>query len=200
MYNVNKPDDIELPSAKQLLKSTIIALVTAIVLLLAVILPAEYGVDPTGFGQTIGLTKMGEIKSQLALEAEQEIPLQTTNVVTKIDAAVRAEPIAVKPSETRSIELKPGQAAELKLGMKKDAVVSYQWSVNSGHVNYDTHGDGKGIDYFGYNKGKAVTQDSGELKASFDGKHGWFWRNRSEQVVTVILVVSGDYSGIYRVL
>lgn len=200
MYNVNKPNDIELPSAKQLLKSTIIALVIAVVLLLTVILPAEYGIDPTGVGKTIGLTKMGEIKNQLALEAEQEIPLQTIKVETTADIVVKSKPIEIKPSETRSIELKPGQAAELKLGMKKDAVVSYQWSVNAGHVNYDTHGDGKGIDYFGYSKGKAVTQDGGELKASFDGKHGWFWRNRSEQVVTVTLVVSGDYSGIYRVL
>jgi len=104
------------------------------------------------------------------------------------------------PSETRSVQLKPGEAAEIKVGMKKDAIITYEWSVDTGHVNYDTHGDGAGIKYFGYNKGKATTENKGELQAAFDGKHGRFWRNRSKKTVTVTLSISGDYNGIFRVL
>ncbi|MFY0700038.1 MAG: transmembrane anchor protein [Bermanella sp.] len=212
MYNANIPKDNELPSTKQLIKSTIAALVVALILLATVILPAEYGVDPTGLGKTLGLTQMGEIKSQLAHEAKQEnsmqvskaIPQETKEIeqtsVIETDRVSEIEPMDIKPSDTRSFKLKPGQAAEIKLGMNKGGVVAYDWSVNKGHVNYDVHGDTKGVDYFGYSKGKSVTQDSGELKAAFDGKHGWFWRNRSDQVVTVTLVVSGDYRGVYRVL
>ncbi|MBW4653336.1 MAG: hypothetical protein KME20_09940 [Kaiparowitsia implicata GSE-PSE-MK54-09C] len=33
------------------------------------VLPSEYGIDPTGFGRLTGLTTMGQIKMQLALEA-----------------------------------------------------------------------------------------------------------------------------------
>jgi hypothetical protein len=62
MYNANIPKDNELPSSKQLIKSTAIALVTAFFLLVTVILPAEYAVDPTGAGEILGLTKKGEIK------------------------------------------------------------------------------------------------------------------------------------------
>lgn len=212
MYNTNIPKDTELPSTQQLIKSTIAALFVALVLLITVILPAEYGVDPTGVGKTLGLTQMGEIKTQLANEASQENQLQASKdnpqeikevelsdvVVTNM--ATDLEPVNVKPPETRTFQLKPGQAAEIKLGMSKGAVVTYDWSVNTGHVNYDVHGDTKGVDYYGYGKGKSATQDSGELRAAFDGKHGWFWRNRSDQVVTVTLVVSGDYVGIHRVL
>ncbi len=35
-------------------------------------LPAEYGIDPTGLGRIMGLTRMGEIKQQLYAEAEAE--------------------------------------------------------------------------------------------------------------------------------
>ncbi|MEL6822038.1 MAG: transmembrane anchor protein [Calditrichota bacterium] len=205
MYNSNVPKDIELPSSKQLIRSTIIALITALVLLVTVVLPAEYAIDPTGIGRVLGLTEMGEIKNQLAEEAEQQrevsasglSEMMTEDTVSSSEAKTA---VAASSSDTRSIVLKQGEAAEVKLGMKQGAVISYEWSVNTGHVNYDTHGDTKGIDYFGYGKGRAVTEDKGELKAEFDGKHGWFWRNRSSKTVTVTLNVSGDYSGIYRVL
>ena len=36
------------------------------------VLPAEYGIDPTGVGRALGLTQMGEIKVQLAEEAKIE--------------------------------------------------------------------------------------------------------------------------------
>jgi hypothetical protein len=206
MYNANIPKDSELPSAKQLIKSTAIALVAALFLLVTVILPAEYAVDPTGVGEILGLTEMGEIKKQLASEVEEDIR-QPASEGSKSEAKAIEDDLSVDisaaeitPSETRSIQLKPGEAAEVKLGMKKGAVITYEWTVNYGHVNYDTHGDGEGIKYFGYNKGKATTADKGELQAAFDGKHGWFWRNRSKQTVTVNLRVSGDYGEIYRVL
>ena len=84
--------------------------------------------------------------------------------------------------------------------MDEGATVSYSWSVDTGHVNYDTHGDNPSTKYHNYNKGKAVTGDSGVLTADFDGKHGWFWRNRSEETVTVILEVTGQFGEIVRVL
>ncbi|MEM7529504.1 MAG: transmembrane anchor protein, partial [Pseudomonadota bacterium] len=50
MYNAKKPDLEDLPSPTQLLSSTIIALVAAIAILVTIVLPAEYGIDPTGAG------------------------------------------------------------------------------------------------------------------------------------------------------
>jgi len=62
----------ELPSARALLRSTLIALAVAGALLLTVVLPAEYGIDPTGVGRVLGLTQMGEIKVRLAREAAED--------------------------------------------------------------------------------------------------------------------------------
>ena len=56
-------------SPRRLLRSTLIALAVAGLLLVTVVLPAEYGIDPTGAGRVLGLTRMGEIKTRLAKEA-----------------------------------------------------------------------------------------------------------------------------------
>lgn len=55
-----------------LIRSTLIASGAAAAMLTVVYLPAEYGIDPTGFGAVLGLTEMGQIKQQLYAEAEEE--------------------------------------------------------------------------------------------------------------------------------
>lgn len=69
MYNSDLPTRAELPSSARLKRSTIIASIVAAALLVTVVLPAEYGIDPTRAGRLLGLTQMGEIKTQLAREA-----------------------------------------------------------------------------------------------------------------------------------
>ena len=72
MYNTDFPERADLPTTQRLVRSTIIAGVAAIAILITVVLPAEYGVDPTRIGRVLGLTEMGEIKMQLAEEAAAE--------------------------------------------------------------------------------------------------------------------------------
>lgn len=69
MFNTKLPTLNELPSSAQLLRSTIIAAVVACGLLVTVVMPSEYAMDPTGVGRALGLTQMGEVKIQLAEEA-----------------------------------------------------------------------------------------------------------------------------------
>lgn len=63
MYNAQIPSDVMLPTSKQLIKSTGIAIAVAAVLLVGVVLPSEYGIDPIGTGKLLGLKEMGEIKT-----------------------------------------------------------------------------------------------------------------------------------------
>ncbi|PII37925.1 hypothetical protein T190_28850 [Sinorhizobium meliloti CCBAU 01290] len=60
-------------------------------------------------------------------------------------------------------------------------------------MNFDMHGDG-GADSASYEKGRGTAEDSGVLEAAFDGNHGWFWRNRTSEPVTVTLKTDGGYS------
>ncbi|SEB96174.1 hypothetical protein SAMN05216452_3839 [Nitratireductor aquibiodomus] len=69
MYNTDLPRRADLPTSAQLRRSTLIAALTAAAILIFVVLPSEYGMDPTRVGRLLGLTEMGEIKTQLAREA-----------------------------------------------------------------------------------------------------------------------------------
>ncbi|WP_253822847.1 hypothetical protein [Vibrio coralliilyticus] len=71
--------------------------------------------------------------------------------------------------------------------------------MKGGPVNFDTHGDGNG-NSISYEKGRGVPEDEGELEAAFTGNHGWFFRNRNDSTVMVILRTSGDYGQMKRVL
>ena len=51
MFNTHKPSENDLPTSSQLLKSTMVAISVGCALLILVILPAEYGTDPTGVGE-----------------------------------------------------------------------------------------------------------------------------------------------------
>ncbi|HQZ59891.1 MAG TPA: transmembrane anchor protein [Acinetobacter sp.] len=211
MYNAEIPKDIELPSSRKLIKSTAIAAVSAVVVLVTCVMPAEYAIDPTGIGKVLGLTKMGEIKQSLAEESENGINAeQTVNSVEQISVETSTQTATsnaqmIMPAinkESISIELKPGQATEVKLTMPQSASVNFDWKAMGGGLNYDTHGDPvnapKGF-YHGYGKGKNETTQQGVLKAAFDGKHGWFWRNRTENPVTVTLLVEGQFSEMKKV-
>jgi len=224
MFNSKIPTLNELPSSQQLLRSTVIALIAAIVLLVTVVMPSEYAIDPTGAGRMLGLTQMGEVKQQLATEAAadaatpvvaapaapqpvpQAAPKPAVSTAAEATAPAVAAPAVVEAEGQQhemSISLAPGQGAEVKLEMLKGARVNYFWTANGGLVNYDTHGDPYNAPrefYHGYGKGRATPEDQGVLEAAFDGKHGWFWRNRTSKPVTVTLRTEGNYIAIKRVI
>lgn len=200
MPDISNSVPTELPSTRKLIRSTVIALVIALVLLFTVVLPAEYGIDPTRIGSALGLTEMGKIKQSLAREAavDASAPAATDTLAPPANVPVATAPATATPGgnshETR-ITLKPGQGREIKLVMREGRRVKYSWATDRGVVNYDTHADSTmpRRDYHGYAKGTAVPSDSGELVAAFDGSHGWFWRNRTNQNVTVTLKTEGQY-------
>lgn len=207
MPDISNSAPTELPSTRKLIRSTIIALVIASVLLVAVVLPAEYAVDPTGIGRALGLTQMGEIKIALSKEAAADAATAAAPTAsTPAQAPAQAAPATVtSTAQARTtvrnthetlITLEPGQGREIKLVMKEGARVKFSWATDRGVVNYDTHADSVNPPrkYYGYEKGAGVPSQSGELVAAFDGSHGWFWRNRTKERLTVTLKTDGEYS------
>lgn len=208
MHNGNKPTADDLPTSAQLVKSTVIAAAAAAALLVTVVLPSEYGIDPTGIGKAVGLAEMGEIKAQLSEEAEADRQMQIQQVGASDEQsslgsglfnffvgaahAQTAEP-EQEWTDEYSVTLTPGEGIEVKLVMGEGAEVEYRWVVENGVANFDLHGDGGGNN-ISYEKGRGVPGAEGVLTAAFTGNHGWFWRNRDGQDVTVMLYVRGDYS------
>lgn len=104
MYNSQKPTAEELPSSAQLIKSTILAFVTALLILVTVILPSEYNIDPTGVGEALGLREMGEIKEQLAAEAAAD-NAASTPAAPSVQTAPSAPVITLKPKSDQQSNL-----------------------------------------------------------------------------------------------
>lgn len=217
MYNTDMPSREELPSTAKLIRSTTIAALVALLLLVTVVMPAEYALDPTGAGRLLGLTDMGQIKEQLAEEAAADDADQLVAVQPSVEENVPevAEPSAETPAapkqeaapveqatdsapaepqwqdEVRAV-LTPGEGTEFKLSMEEGAVARFSWVSEGGPLNYDTHGDGNGQS-ISYEKGRGVPADDGELVAAFTGNHGWFFRNRNDSDITLVLRTGGDY-------
>ncbi|MCR4295140.1 MAG: transmembrane anchor protein [Elusimicrobia bacterium] len=198
MYNAKMPHESELPSKAKLIKSTIAAAASAGVLLVTVVMPAEYGLDPTGVGRLIGLKKMGEIKASLAREAAAAQAVAPTAVDrSEVKSAAAAAKIR---ADEMQVTLAPNEGTEIKVELAKGRKVEYSWASAGGRVNFDLHGDATklNIDYHNYAKG-SERRSEGVLIAAFDGNHGWFWRNRTSNTITVTLKVNGEHTGIKHV-
>ena len=153
--------------------ATAAAMFVAGVLLVTVVLPAEYGVDPTGTGTAFGLTQIAE--------AEEAVVLTEPVVVAATDAAApeisigtggrptlaygQAIPAAQGPNgkpvlewnraganhqqlqpyrrHARTFELGPFEEMEFKYRIEKDGGFVYAWT-STGKVQVDFHGEPDG--------------------------------------------------------
>jgi hypothetical protein len=203
MFNAQKPSLEELPSSAQLLRSTVIAAISAVAILVAVVLPAEYGIDPTGVGRVLGLTEMGEIKRELAEEEERDRAIhggsdERSSLLDAIFGLFVSTAHAQEAWRDKvSFTIAPGASAEIKLVMEAGASADYTWAATGGRINFDlhAHGDGQSIDY---DRGRGATAGEGSIEAPFAGEHGWFWRNRDSADVTVTLQLRGEYSEVVK--
>jgi hypothetical protein len=183
-------DPRELPSYRALHAASVVAVLVAGVLLTTAVLPAEWGLDPTGVGRILGLTAMGELK-QAAAPAHAE-PASAATEVAPAAYAFRRDELA--------LTLQAGEGTEVKAVMRAGDQLVYAWSADRGELFFDFHGEAKGAppDVFtSYEKGSAPAAE-GEFEAPFEGIHGWYWKNRTDAPITVKLTTSGVYASISR--
>jgi hypothetical protein len=179
------------PTSGQLLAATAAAIVVAGVVLLTIVLPAEYGLDPTGVGRRLGLFRPAVAAG--ADEATAATGGSAGEALTARDTAFRTDEMA--------ITLKPGEGGEIKAVMARRDRIVFSWTATGAGVDVDMHGDdgtggeGGSVSYW---KGEWQTTGHGAFEAGFAGNHGWFWQNLSDDPVTVTVKVSGYYGKLYR--
>lgn len=113
MFNTDFPARADLPSTARLIRSTIIAGVASLVILVTIVLPSEYGIDPTRVGSLLGLTPMGEIKVQLAQEAAAEVQVAAAPV-TVSPAVAPAAALAEASEQTALVRALEQRVAALE--------------------------------------------------------------------------------------
>lgn len=201
--NITQP----LPSLPQLIKATALALIVAGVILITIVLPAEFGIDPTGSGKALGLTALNDSSRQiqpaaLAIEEAVSLPPNTTAVepVEQLLTSTVVKSEAPFRSDEMTITLEEDEGSEIKALMKKGEQFVFTWTTDGGKVNFDMHGEqpNAGEVFTSYWKDKNQTSANGTFVAPFDGTHGWYWRNRGDKPVTIKVKVSGFYNKLYQ--
>lgn len=208
MTKINQP----ILETKKIVIATVAALMLGTIIVIGAVLPAEYGIDPTGMGKSIGFDKLyqpAEKKEATALPVAQ---LQSPIKVLKLEGG-GSEPEVVKPEEANypapakqyeersdsvQVSLKAGKGLEYKVKILKHGRLKYEWLTSSGIVYADFHGDvkqdnpPKDIYYESY----AIAYSNnmiGNLLTPYEGRHGWYFKNMTSNDITISIRLKGQY-------
>lgn len=194
------------PSSRRLIVSLVIAVVAAAAILVTVVLPAEYGIDPTRIGSLLGLTKLSESGQRTVKivdviggnERVREVEVPEAGKPAPLpNPAIHQGEAGSARSETVQITIPPFKETEVKTVLQTNKVVLYSWKVDRGQVYVDYHGhDPAAADknfFVRYEEKDASTGGNGSLVAPFGGEHGWFWQNYNDHPVVITLTVTGYY-------
>jgi hypothetical protein len=181
MTNPNAPTP---PSSRKLLIGSVAALGVAAVAVVGFVLPAEYGVDPLGIGNALGVTKL----SEPGLSEEQIRGSKRVGVLT-----LSEQPPAPEAWTDRwQVTLRPYEAIELKYTLPERAALDFSWTA-TGPLYYDMHSHP-------FEGGDTLTetysldtrqQMHGRYVSQFTGLHGWYWQNRTMGDVTLTVEAAG---------
>jgi len=170
-------NNIPIHSTKSIIKATMVATVSAVVIVSCFVLPVEYNIDPTGIGKALGLSK-------LAAPTEA-----SKSLVAKVEVEQRSDKV--------NITIPAGRGLEYKLLMEKHAHMTYEWTTADQQMLYfDFHGEPRG-DTTGYFESFAITTSNnmkGSLTTPFAGSHGWYWKNTTNKDIVVNLSIAGRYT------
>ena len=153
--------------------ATAAALLAASAVFVALVLPAEFGVDPSGVGRALGLVGLSG----------------------RAEGSYQPQPGALV-RDRREFHLAPFESVELKYHLDAGRGLAYSWTA-SGEVVFDFHAEPVGAAE-GYAESFAQGRsdaDSGIYEAPYDGIHGWFWENRGAVAVMVKLDTAGFATG-----
>lgn len=182
------------PSLPQLGKATALALAVSATILVTTVLPAEYGIDPTGIGKALGLSALNRGAEETPVVPQASAPGGT-------GAAPLSRSEAHYRSDAMAVTLQAGEGAEIKASMRKGEQFVFSWAAEGGPVKSDMHGEpfnAKPNEFTTYWKVPQQSGAQGAFVAPFDGIHGWFWRNKGTKPVTVKVTVSGFHEKLYR--
>lgn len=180
------------PSRKTLFTVLGIGLVTASVIVVGAILPAEFHIDPLGIGKATGLLNLSRPEEvQVALTASTESNAVAHFYPTEFRTDTVDIPLAAAGDWERRDEL------EWKVRMKTGDTLVYSLKVEAPpeEFYFDFHGQSDPspeVKVLSYKEGLGASSN-GAMTAQFDGIHGWYLQNQSVKPVVVHLKLSGFY-------
>ena len=205
--------DIPEMDKKQLLKSVFIAALIGGLVLVVAVLPAEYNLDPLGTGKLLGFSRLyseepaaAGTEATISTTAIKMKPLKITQLGSPPEVARPSEASNPPPevqypvkSDTIEIIVPARKGIEYKFLTLKYASVKYDWSCSDNSTVYiDFHGEVKQEDppknvfFESYTLAYAHNM-AGTFTAPFEGRHGWYFRNETQNDIRVTLHLNGQY-------
>jgi hypothetical protein len=195
------------PSLRALLISSLLATLLAIIILILAVLPAEYGIDPTGLGKKMGLTRLSVQADKTVQPVVISCPAPSSIPATDSDRndsdmqkanqsyAGTTTPTTIW-NDSVIITIPANKGLEYKFHLAKSAKLEYSWMTNGGNLYFDFHGEPKGdkTGYFESFKESTDNKSNGALIAPFEGSFGWYWENKADTSVQVLLKTNGTYA------
>lgn len=185
----------QVPATGTLVKASAAALVVATILLVTVVFPAEYGIDPLGTGDALGLSALSG-----GTTAEEPVPSPDgTKMAPVQEGSVALYPAGVKV-DSREIVLGPYEYVEYKYHLERGATMLFSWRA-SGDVMHDFHGDPEGQSSSTAARSfdaRPRRQADGSFVAPFTGIHGWFWENLGGDTMSVRVTTAGFYTSAHQ--
>lgn len=176
---------LELPTKAGILLWLVVSALAGAALVVLVILPAEYNVDPTGFGGLTGLIQLSEQPPGAAggdaAGAGLFVPGRTYQTAFRSDEV--------------TIPLEGDGELEYKVTMQGGATLVYSFSTDTGGlVYYDFHGHPPDDPEKSQSYGVGLAGElHGSLIAPVTGIHGWYLQNQQGDRIVVTLRMSGFY-------
>ena len=161
----------EAPSKAKLVRGTLAALLVAGVVLVTVVLPAEFDMDLLGTGEMLGLVVLSESGSGGTMVGD--IPVRSDGII--------AHRSSYRIDE-RTFDLAPGEFVEYKYRLEQGRSMLYSWTA-SFWVRSEMHSERDG-----------APAGTAEFFAPFPGIHGWYWHNESDRPVTVTIHATGFFT------
>ncbi len=190
--------DPPMQSLRSLILATVVAGIVAGIMLILFVLPAEYGLDPTGIGKKIGLTALAATPKTQAVAVA--LPVQQASEIActapgDTDGTGTNQAANSNWQDSVKITVPANEGLEYKFHLDKGAPLEYSWSTDGTKLYFDFHGEPAGdtTGYFKSFKESTDRQSSGSLTAPFEGSHGWYWENKGRTPVTIVLNTRGRY-------
>lgn len=180
-----------LPSVRKLAQTTAIAAIAATIILVTLVLPAEYNVDPLGTGRALGLTRI----SAPAPRVGEPLPAAAGQPLAPAQNGPIGVYLADYKVDSTQFVLGPYEFVEYKYHLQQGATMLYSWK-STATVVHDFHGEKDSA------RGEPVSfekmerrQGTGTFTAPFTGIHGWYWENPGGDTLTVTVRSAGFYTG-----
>ena len=183
--NALEPGVAEAPSKAKLVRAILAALLVAGVVLVTVVLPAEFDIDPLGTGEMLGLVVLSG--SESGGSAGGDIPLRSDGLIGH-RSSYRID--------HRTFELAPGEFVEYKYRLEQGRSMLYSWTASfwvRSEMHSERDGAPAGTAEF-FEVLEEALQGHGSYVAPFPGIHGWYWHNESDRAVTVTIHATGFFT------